>query len=141
LHVLTSIASVGLAEQPYGQLAHLAEDAIGVQNPRGDALALTHETEEQVLGADMVMAERLRLVDGQGEHFAHARHKLDLALGCAVAPTDDGSDSIPYLIQLDPQPAQHLGSDAFFFAEQSEEEVLCPDVVMILNLSFANVQR
>ena len=39
-----------------------AEDS---EHARGDALALAHEPQQQVLGADVVVAQPARLVDGQ----------------------------------------------------------------------------
>ena len=48
-----------------GQLhAQVAEDA------RGDAVALAHQPEQQVLGADVVVVEALRLLLRQRQHLA-----------------------------------------------------------------------
>jgi hypothetical protein len=58
-------------------VANLVEvDAEGLEDARGDPLALADEPEEQVLGADVVVAEAASLVDGE----------LDDALGAGGEP-------------------------------------------------------
>ena len=43
-----------------------------LQDPRGDALALPHETEEQVLGPDVVVVEALGFILGERQHLARS---------------------------------------------------------------------
>ncbi len=56
----------------------LVADLLGVgveveQDARRDALVLAHEAEQDVLGADVVVAEAQRLAQGELEHLLGAR--------------------------------------------------------------------
>ena len=57
----------------------LEADAEALEHAGGDALALAHEAEQQVLGADVVVVEPARLVDGQLDDLLGARRQADLA--------------------------------------------------------------
>ena len=57
--------------------AHLVQlDAQVLEHPRRDAIALADEAEQQVLGADVVVVEPLRLVLGEGQDPACALREL-----------------------------------------------------------------
>src|SRR5581483_4940173 len=109
--VLGSVAGFSLSDEQESLLANLAEDAIGLQNPRGDAVALTHQPEEHMLGSNMVMAKSLRLVDGQGKHSPNAWRIVKLTLGWLIEEVpvgwliEDVSDGLAYLIKFNPQSA------------------------------------
>ena len=47
-----------------------------LEHPRGDALALADEAQQQVLGADVVVVEPLRLVLRERQDFARAVREL-----------------------------------------------------------------
>ena len=79
--------------------------AEALEHAGGDALALAHEAQQQVLGADVVVAEPARLVDRQLDHALRARGQPDLTDDGPVAAPDD---------ELDRRP--HLGSSTFMFS-------------------------
>jgi hypothetical protein len=55
-------------------LRHLVErDTERLEHAGGDALALTDQTEQQMLGPDVVVIQPPRLVDGQLDHLLGAR--------------------------------------------------------------------
>ena len=91
--------------------AHLLEvDAEALEHAGGDALALADEAEEQVLGADVVVVEAPRLVDGQLDHLLGARRQADLADDRPVAAADDELDGGADLVELDAQVLEHLAA-------------------------------
>ncbi len=74
-----------------------------LEHAGGDALALTHQAEQQVLGADVVMVEPPRLVDAQLDHLLGARRQTDIARHGAIAATNDELDGAAHFVELDPE--------------------------------------
>ena len=65
------------ADDELDRRAHLGQlHAHVAQHPRGDAVALAHQPEQQVLGADVVVVEALRLFLGQRQHLPGALGEL-----------------------------------------------------------------
>src|SRR5581483_4227453 len=63
-------------------------DAQAFQDARGDALAFTDQTQQQVLGADVMVSQPPRFVDGQLDDLLGARRQADLANDHAVTAAD-----------------------------------------------------
>ena len=101
------------------------------QDARRDALVLAHEAEQDVLGADVVVAQRERLAQRQLEHLLRARGERDLAGGDLVALADDAGDLRAHLLDRDVERLQHAGGKALLLAEQAEQDVLRADVVVL----------
>ena len=59
------------------------------QHAGGDAFALAHQAEEQVLCADVVVVEPARFVDGQLDDLLGTRRQADLAQDGAIAAYRD----------------------------------------------------
>ena len=106
-------------------------DAQALEHAGGDALALADEAEQQVLGADVVVAQAARLVDGQLDDLLGARRQADLADDRAVAAADDELDRGADLVQLDVHVLEHARRDALALAHEAEQQVLGPDVVVV----------
>ena len=122
----------GLAEDADDLVANLVEvDAERLQHAGRDALTLAHEAQEQVLRADVVVAQAASLVDGQLDDTLGARGQADLTDDRAVATTDDELDRGAHLGQLDVHVLEHAGSDALAFPDEAEQEVLRADVVVV----------
>ena len=98
---------------------------------RGDALAFDQEAEEQVLGADVVVAHALRLFEGDLDHLFHPRRRDDLLDDDPLVATEDRLDRLADLANLDAEVVQDLCGQAITFAEKSEEQVLCPDIAVM----------
>src|SRR5437899_2050440 len=110
----------------------LERDAERFEDARGDALAFADETEQQMLGADVAVAELARLVDRQLADLLRARRERDLARrGRRLAATDDELDRGPDLGELYPEPVEDPSRDAFALTHQTEQQVLGPDVVVV----------
>ena len=121
-----------LAEDVDDLVAHLVEvDAEALEHAGGDALALTDESEQQVLGADVVVAEAACLVDGQLDDALRARSEPDVTDDRSVAATDDELDGGANLGQLDVHVLEHARGDALALADEPEQQVLGADVVVV----------
>ena len=106
-------------------------DAEALEDAGRDALALADEAQEQVLRADVVVAEAAGLVDRQLDDALGAGRQADLADDRAVTATDDELDGGPDLGQLDVHVLEHPGRDAFALPHQPEQQVLGADVVVV----------
>ena len=102
-----------------------------LEDPGGDALPFPDEAEEQVLGADVVVAEPAGLVDRELDDALGAWRQADLADDRAVTATDDELDGGPHLGQLDVHVLEDPRGDTLAFPDQAEEEMLRPDVVVV----------
>ena len=100
------------------------------QHLGGDALALADQAEQDVLGADVVVAELQRLAQRQLEHLLGARGERDVAAGRLLALADDLLDLGAHGLQRDAEALQRLGGDALTLVDQAEQDVLGADVVV-----------
>src|SRR3712207_6269818 len=94
------------------------------QDARGDALVLADEAEEDVLGADVVVAERERLAQRELEHLLRARRERDLPGRDLVALADDPRDLRPDLLDGDVEALEDARCETFLLAEEPEQDVL-----------------
>ena len=123
-------------------VADLVEiDAQRLEDAGGDALAFAHEAQEQVLGADVVVAQPPGLVDGQLDDPLGARRQADLADDRTIAAADDELDGGADLGQLDVHVLEHPRGDALALAHEPEQEVLRPDVVVVEPLRLVLSER
>src|SRR6185503_4126921 len=114
----------------------LVADLLGVgveieQDARGDALVLAHEPEQDVLGADVVVAKGQRLPQRELQHLLRARRERDLAGRDLVALADDSRDLRPHFLHRDVERLEYPRREALFLAEQPEQDVLGADVVVL----------
>ena len=102
-----------------------------LEHARGDALALAHEAQQQMLCADVVVSEPAGLVDGELDHALRTRREADLADDRAVTTADDELDGRPHLRQLDVHVLEHPRRDALALPDEPEQQVLRADVVVV----------
>jgi hypothetical protein len=119
----------------------LVADLLGVgveveQDAGGDALVLAHEAEQDVLRADVVVPERQRLAEGELEHLLGARRERDLAGRDLVALADDPRHLRAHLFHGDVELLEHARGEALLLAQQAEQDVLRPDVVVLESPCF-----
>ncbi len=124
-----------LALEAGEQLDHLLTDPVEVgaeldQHLGGDALALADQTEQDVLGADVVVAELERLAQGQLEDLLGARRERDVPARRLLALADDLLDLRPHGLERDAQALEGLGRDALALVDQAQQDVLGADVVV-----------
>ena len=141
------VSGVGPADELCDRTADdLVADLVEVDPERledagGDPLALADEAEEQVLRADVVVAEAARLVDGQLDDALGPRRQPDLADDRAIAAADDELDGGPDLGQLDVHVLEDARRDALALADEAEEQVLRADVVVVEPLRLVLSER
>ena len=114
----------------------LVADLLGVgveveQDAGGDALVLAHEPEQDVLGADVVVAEAERLAQRELEHLLGARRERDLAGGDLLAGADDAHDLAADALDRDVEALEHPRGEPLLLAQQPEQDVLGADVVVL----------
>ena len=93
--------------------------AEALEHARGDALAFTHKAQQQVLRADVVVAQATRLVDRQLDHALGARGQADFADDRSIATPDDELDRRADLGQLDVHVLEHARGDALALADEA----------------------
>ena len=118
------------------QLDDLLTDPVQVgaeldQHLGGDTLALADQAEQDVLGADVVVAELQRLAQAQLEHLLGARGERDVAGRRLLALADDLLDLAAHAFEGDAQRLQRLGRYALALVDQAEQDVLGADVVVV----------
>ena len=90
-----------------------------LEDAGGDALALADEAQQQVLRADVVVAEPAGLVDGELDHALRTRREADLADDRAITTADDELDRRPDLGQLDVHVLEDARRDALALADEA----------------------
>ncbi len=125
-------ASAGAGEHADDLVADLLGVGVEVeQDAGGDALVLADQAEQDVLGADVVVAERERLAQRQLEHLLGARREGDLAGGDLLTGADDPHDLGADALDGDVEGLEDAGGEALLLAEQAEQDVLRADVVVL----------
>ncbi len=128
----TGAGGGALRQDPDDLVADLVEvDAQRLEDAGGDPLALADQAEEQVLRADVVVAEPASLVDGELDDALRARGEPDLTDDRAVATADDELDGRPDLGELDVHVLEDARGDTLALADEAEEQMLRADVVVV----------
>ena len=124
-------APAGRGEHAHDFLAHaLGVDIQVAQDAGRHALALAHQSQQDMLGADVVVAQGQGLPQSQLQHLLGPGREGDLALRLAVALAHDAADLAAHVFQGDLERAQHPGGHPVGLAQQAEEQVLGADVVV-----------
>ena len=106
------------------------------QHLGGDALALADEPEQDVLGADVVVAELQRFTQRQLQHLLRPRGEWDVAGRRRTALADDLFDLAADSLERDAEAFERLGRDALALVNQAEQDVLGTDVGVVEQASF-----
>ena len=130
--LLALTAATGTGEHADDLVADLLGVRVEVeQDPRRHALVLAHQAEQDVLGADVVVAERERLAEGQLEHLLRARRERDLAGGDLLAGAHDPYHLRTDALDGDVERLEHARGQPLLLAQQAEQDVLGADVVVL----------
>ena len=144
LELLRSLPSVGrgrgrpaglppgrAGQHPHDFLAHaVGVDLQVVQDAGRHSFALAHQSQQDMLGADVVVAQRQGLAQRQFQHLLGPGREGDLSLRLVVALAHDAGDLAPHLFQVDLERAQHARSHSVGLAQETEQQVLGADVVV-----------
>src|SRR5581483_8430373 len=114
----------------------LVADLLGVgveveQDASCHALVLAHEAEQDVLGADVVVAQAQRLAQRELEDLLRARGERDLSGGDLLAGADDADDLSADALHRDVEGLEHASGEPFLLAEETKQDVLGADVVVL----------
>src|SRR5205085_12417548 len=99
-------------------------------------VTFTGEAEQDVLGADVVVAELQRLSQRKLKHLLGPGRERDVPGGRLLALADDLLDLLPHGVQADAQRLQRLGRYTFTLVDEAEQDVLGADVVVIEHPGF-----
>ena len=84
-----------------------------------------------MLGADVVVAELARFLDGQLEHALGLRRERHFTERQRLGESGQGPlDLRLHRFEPEPEPLQHGGRDAFSVADQPEQDVLRSDEIV-----------
>ena len=101
-----------------------------------DALAFADQPEQDVLGADVVVTELQRFAQRQLQDLLRTRGEGDVAGGRSLALADDLLDLLAHGFERDVQRFEGLGGDAFALVDETEQDVLGSDVVVVEHPGF-----
>src|SRR6185436_9562041 len=122
---LAGLAAAGAGEHADDLVADLLGVGVEVeQDPGGDPLVLAHESQEDVLGADVVVAKRERLAQRELKDLLRARRERDLAGRDLVALSDDPGNLGAHLFHGDVELLEYPRGEALLLAQQAEQDVL-----------------
>ncbi len=96
-----------------------------------DTFTLAQETEEQVLGADVVVAELERLTHREFKNFLCPWGERRRTRRSCSEHANDLVHLLPHSVQRDVHLGEGLGGKAFTFLDESEEDVLGPYELMV----------
>ena len=103
---------------------------------RGDAFTFTNQAEENVLCTDVVVPQLQRFAQREFEHLLGAWCERNVPRRRTSAVPDDLFNLGTYRLQADPERLKRLGGNALAFVNEAEENVLCPDVVVVQQARF-----
>ena len=108
----------------------------------GDAVAFAQQAEQDVLGADVGVVERLGFLGGEGEHLLHAGRVGDVADHLLIGSganlfLDLHADGFEVKAHL----LEHVDRDALAKFDQPEQQVLGADKVVVESIRFFARQR
>ncbi len=128
LRALLRPGVVLVTEQGQRLLAYLVQPgAERLEDLGGDGLPFLHEAQQQVLGADVVVAELARLFDGQLEDALGLRGERDLAEREGLGESGERALDLGFDgLQAKSETLQDRGGDPFAVADQPEQDVLGP---------------
>src|SRR5262249_54896795 len=127
-----ALAAAGAREHPDDLVPDLLRVRVEVeQDARRDAFVLAHEAEQDVLGADVVVAERQGFTECQFENLLGARGERNLPRRHLVALADDPRNLRPNLLGGNVERLEHPRCETLLLAQQAEEDVLGADVVVL----------
>jgi hypothetical protein len=120
---------------------HLLADPVQIgaqarQNLRSRTLTLTDQAKQQVLGADVVVAQLECLAARQFQHLLGTRCERDVPGYGLLAPADDLFNLLAHRLQADAQRLQRLGRDAPALTDQPKQQVLGAEVSMVEQPGF-----
>jgi hypothetical protein len=101
------------------------------QHLRGHAPTLADQSQQDVLGADVVVAQLFCLTPRQLHHFLGPRREGNVPRRCLLALAHDLFNLLAHRLRADLQRLQRPGRHALRFKDQAKQQVLGADVVVV----------
>ena len=89
-----------------------------------------------MLGADVVVPQPARFVEGQLQHLLGPWGERDFLVGGSLAAADGGLDLDAHAVGGDTQALQHLAGDPLTFADNPQQDMLRADGAVLETLGF-----
>jgi hypothetical protein len=97
-------------------------------------LALPEQSQEEVFGAEKVMVEAPRFIDGKLHHFLRSWGQAYFAGHKVISTANNAFDGLTRLVEINPHAREHLADHAFPLTKQAKQEMLGADVVVLETL-------
>src|SRR6476620_1014375 len=115
---------------------HRSSNVFGVhpqraQDLNGDTLSLPDETQQEMLGADVLITELTGFQEGELEDLLRAGGERDLTSRHRLPATDHHFDLGPSRGKCDAQGSEGLCADTLTLRDETQQQMLGPDVVMV----------
>jgi hypothetical protein len=94
------------------------------------------DAEDDVLGANVAVAQAARLIRGQIEHLPGSACRLDPAQRLALSASNDELDGASNFPRFHAQILKHYDADTVIFADQPEQNMLWAYVIVIEPAGF-----
>src|SRR5713226_4314838 len=78
-----------------------------------------------------MMIQAASYINSELNHLFGAWSQTNLAQDDTISTPNNKFNGAPNLVQLDTEVPQHLSSDTLAFAHKTEQQVFCPDVVVL----------
>jgi hypothetical protein len=96
-----------------------------------NTFALAYQTQQDVLGPDVIVAQLERFTQGEFENLLGARSERNMPAGRLRTLPDNLNDLRTHRLQADTEALQTARGHAFTLVDETEEDVLGPYVVMV----------
>src|ERR1700730_4546968 len=124
-------------EQPLDLSPHLLEVRAEVLEEVGrDALTFDQEAEQEMLGADVVVAHPAGFLEGDLDHLLDPAGGDDLLDDDPLVAAEHRLDGLAGLADLHAEIAKNLGGESLTFPQQAEEKMFRPDVAVMRPLGL-----
>ena len=101
------------------------------QHLRSDTFALADKTEEEELGADVLVPHLQAFAQRKLEHLLGARGKRDVPGDGLRAVANNVDNLAAHVVQVDAHGLERLGGDTLAFFNQAEQDVLSTHVIVV----------
>jgi hypothetical protein len=123
------------------QLDDLLADAVEIgaqlhQDPGGDALALADQAEQEMLGADVAVAEPHGLALREHKRCLGLRREWNVPGRRPIAHAAHPLNPLPNYLKRYAQHLEDARGDAFTLTDKAEQKMLGVDVVAVVSLGF-----
>src|SRR5215472_13286423 len=89
-----------------------------------------------MLGADVVMVETPSLIHRQLDHLLGTRGQTNISQHNTVTTPNDKFDRTADFVEFHTEIAEHLGRDPVALADQTQQQMLGADIIMVEALGF-----